>query len=88
MVAEPLRLLTRRHCHLCELVRAPLTSLAAELSQPLEEFDIDEYPDLALAYTDRVPVLLWGEEVLAEGRFDPELAVRAWKLRRVPPEIG
>lgn len=88
MAAEPLRLLTRRHCHLCELVRAPLCRLAAELSQPLEEFDIDEYPNLVLAYTDRVPVLLWGEEVLAEGRFDPEAAVRAWKLRRVIPEIG
>jgi hypothetical protein len=88
VAVEPLRLLTRRHCHLCELVRAPLSHLAAELSQPLEEFDIDEYPDLALTYTERVPVLLWGQKVLAEGRFDPEAAVRAWKLSRVIPDVG
>lgn len=88
MATEPLRLLTRRHCHLCELVRAPLYRLAAELSQPLEEFDIDEDPDLVMAYSDRVPVLLWGKEVLAEGRFDPEAAARAWTLRRAIPEVG
>ena len=88
MGAEALRLLTRRNCPLCELVRAPLAGLVPTVGGRLEELDIDEYPELLPTYTERVPVLLWGEEVLAEGRFEPVAAVRAWELRRAPPKIG
>jgi hypothetical protein len=80
--------LTRRHCHLCELVRAPLSGLIPERGWRLEELDIDEHPELLPTYTDRVPVLLWGDEVLAEGRFEPVAVVRAWELRRTPPKFG
>jgi hypothetical protein len=69
--------MTRRGCHLCEQVRGPLADRARERGLPLVEYDIDEDPQLRRAFGERVPVLLSGELVLAEGRFDPATALAA-----------
>ncbi|MHB1527047.1 MAG: glutaredoxin family protein [Candidatus Dormibacteria bacterium] len=82
MTADVLRLLTRRHCHLCELVRGPLANLAAAVGVPLVELDIDDHPQLGQSYRDRIPVLLWQDRVVAEGRFDPQSALDAIDLPR------
>ncbi|MHB1499978.1 MAG: glutaredoxin family protein [Candidatus Dormibacteria bacterium] len=76
MGTEPLRLLTRRGCHLCELVEEPLQRLALDGGLTVQHYDIDEDASLRNRYDQRVPVLLWGDEVLAEGRFDPESALQ------------
>jgi len=82
VTAERLVLLSRRHCHLCEAVRGPLAQLVAERELTLQEFDIDQDPELRRTYGDRVPVLLAGSEILGEGRFDPRLALARWPGRR------
>ncbi len=71
MPPEPLQLMTRRGCHLCEQVAAPLGELVRERGLQLLVYDIDSDPGLLAQYHERVPVLVWGERVLAEGRFDP-----------------
>ncbi|MHB1576440.1 MAG: glutaredoxin family protein [Candidatus Dormibacteria bacterium] len=81
MTAEPLRLLTRRGCHLCEIVRGPLAEGARERGLTLIEYDVDEDPGLNHEYGQRVPVLLAGSRILAEGRFDPLGALPAASTR-------
>lgn len=71
MTVERLQLLTRRNCHLCELARSPLADLAAAQGLGISEFDVDEDPALLRQFTDRVPVVLYRGQVLAEGRIDP-----------------
>ncbi len=69
--AEELTLLTRRGCHLCDEVRTPLARLAEARGIVLRELDIDDHLGYLAQFTDRVPVLLSGDVVLAEGRFQP-----------------
>ena len=71
MTPEPLQLMTRRGCHLCDLVSGPLGRLAMERGLELLVYDIDSDPCLRAQYHERVPVLLRGRRVLAEGRFEP-----------------
>ncbi len=85
MSAEPLQLMTRRGCHLCELVREPVAHGADELGLALLEYDVDEQDELRRLYGSRVPVLLSGGVVLGEGRFDPEAALEA--LRPASPQL-
>ena len=80
MATEALRLLTRRRCHLCELVRGPLAEITGGIGLPLVELDIDEHPDLRQTYSERIPVLLWHGLVVAEGRFDPQSVVNSLRL--------
>ena len=68
--------MTRRGCHLCDQLRDPLGDRARELGLSLAEFDVDEDPGLRQAFGERVPVLLSGGRVLAEGRFDPSAVLR------------
>lgn len=71
-----LRLITRRHCHLCELVRSDLGRWAAVSGHQLREIDVDADPTLVALYGERVPVLLLGERIVGEGRFSVERAIR------------
>jgi glutaredoxin len=61
---------TREGCGLCEKAERALWTLGV----PYVRRDVDQDPGL-FRYTFRVPVLLWGEEVLLEGAFgEKELA--------------
>ena len=51
-------LLGRAQCHLCELARAAVARICAELGTPWEESDVDADPELRAEYGDRVPVIL------------------------------
>lgn len=61
-------LVSRKGCHLCEEGEALLRGLGVTF----EWLDVDADPALQSRYTFRVPVLLLGEEVVAEGLFDPQ----------------
>ncbi len=64
---------TREGCGLCKKAERALWSLGV----PYVRRDVDRDPELFRRYTFRVPVLLWGEEVLLEGAFgEKELAER------------
>lgn len=76
-MSEPLQLVSRRHCHLCDLVRPGLSRWAALQGHALHELDVDGDPDLLARYGDRVPVLLLGDRVIGEGRFQVAAAIRA-----------
>jgi glutaredoxin len=68
-----LQLITRRGCHLCDDALAALRSLGREP----ELLDVDADERLFAAYDWRVPVVLFNERVIAEGRIDAALLRRA-----------
>ena len=61
-------LISRKGCHLCEEAEALLRGLGVTF----EWLDVDADPVLQSRYGFRVPVLLCGEKVIAEGRFDSQ----------------
>lgn len=75
-MSEPLQLVTRRHCHLCDLVRPGLSRWAALQGHELRELDVDADPDLLARYGDRIPVLKLGDRIIGEGRFQVKAAIR------------
>lgn len=73
-------LVSRKGCHLCEEAEALLMGLGVTF----EWLDVDADPALQSRYTFRVPVLLLGEEVIAEGRFDRQGLLRTLQLPQEP----
>lgn len=57
---------TRKECHLCEDVSAVLARLSEQFEFTVEYVDVDQDPELARQFGDRVPV------VAVDGR------IRAW----------
>lgn len=51
-------LLGRVGCHLCEVARAEVARICAELGTSWSESDVDADPELRAEYGDRVPVVL------------------------------
>ncbi|AEB10877.1 glutaredoxin family protein [Marinithermus hydrothermalis] len=70
------RYVTRSGCKLCEEQERYLWAL----SVPYERVDVDAIPALTEAYGARVPVLLYGDEVVLEGRFTEADLARALGL--------
>ena len=68
-------LVTRQDCHLCEDALAYLRSLGVEP----ELRDVDADDQLHALYDWRVPVVLLGGHVVAEGRIDRESLRKALK---------
>jgi hypothetical protein len=68
----PLRIVlyTREDCSLCETAELELATLARPLGLMVEARDVDAEPDLVAQYGDRVPVVMAGDVVLAEGRIE------------------
>jgi hypothetical protein len=56
-MAHDIVLYGRDGCHLCELARADVARIAADLKVPWQEVDVDTDPDLRAEYGDRVPVI-------------------------------
>jgi hypothetical protein len=79
---EPLRLLTREGCGLCEQMREELAELAGRCSlPPLVVVDVDDDPQWQRRYGLKIPVLLWGEEPIAITRLDPDEVLRLFRNR-------
>ncbi|MCB0907136.1 MAG: glutaredoxin family protein [Nocardioidaceae bacterium] len=47
---------TRAGCHLCDVARAVLAQVCADLGESFDEVDIDTDPGLRERFTDEVPV--------------------------------
>ncbi len=72
MKPERLVLITRRNCPLCDLASASLLEVAAGRGLGVSEFDVDDDPELLRQFTDRVPVIRYRGQMLAEGRIDSD----------------
>jgi predicted thioredoxin/glutaredoxin len=66
-------LVTRQGCHLCDEALSALSELG--LAPELRDVDADE--ELYALYDWRVPVVLVGGRVVAEGRIDREVLRKA-----------
>jgi len=53
-----LNLYVRRNCHLCEDMHAQLVALQDEYRFSVEVHDVDQSPDWASAYGEKVPLLM------------------------------
>ena len=72
--------LGRNWCHLCDELVAALEPVAAELGWAVRVVDVDADPVLEARWNEAVPVLLVGDQVLCQHRFD-EGAVRSFCAR-------
>ncbi len=85
-------LITKRSCHLCDVTREQLRSLAPRLQLTVRELDVADHPDLEERYRFSVPVVRANGLTLLSGRItEPELVrelTRAFgpePTRGVPP---
>lgn len=72
--SNSLEFITRKNCPLCDEARELLLPLAEARGTAVTERDVDADPALA-GFTNRVPVVVAGGRVLAEGH------IRSWRLR-------
>ena len=90
-----LRFLTRQRCPLCDSAGERVRRWAPRLGHDVTEIDVDAHPELAERFGGRVPVLLAGDRVVAEGRMSGSQLVagllrlrmsdRSGRDRGVPP---
>lgn len=86
MTAEPLILLGKPGCHLCEVMHGVATPVAAELGLALTERDIRSDPELDALYRHDIPVLLLDGREVARHRVTAEdLRARLEALRSPRP---
>lgn len=71
-VASPLEitLYTREGCHLCDEARVAIAPLLREFGATLREVDIDDDPVLHDRYTNDVPVIFLGAQIVGQHRAD------------------
>ena len=84
MTASPalLRFVTRQNCPLCDAGKERVDRWAPRLGYQVVEIDVDTDPELVGRFGDRVPVLLAGDRVVAEGRMPgPALVAGMLRLR-------
>lgn len=71
-----LTLLTRPGCHLCDEMKAIVTQVQTRYPLRLREIDISTQAELVRRHGNDIPVLLYGNRVLARHRISvPELSV-------------
>jgi len=58
VAAIRLTLITRRGCHLCDLMAEVIEQVATAFPTSVEVRDVDGAPDLLAEYSEQVPVLL------------------------------
>jgi glutaredoxin len=71
-VVDPreITLYTREGCRLCEEARVRITPLLREFGATLREVDIDDDPVLHDRYTNDVPVIFLGAQMVGQHRVD------------------
>ena len=80
--SEPLQLLTRAGCGLCEQFELELAQLAQQHAlPPVQILDIDDFPQLVQRYGLDVPVLLWDGVKVCEHRLDAAELLRLLRPR-------
>lgn len=68
---------TRADCHLCEVAKTQVASIAAETGASWSAVDVDADPDDRAEYGDRVPVILIDGVEHAHYRVEPDRLRRA-----------
>jgi hypothetical protein len=68
VTSEPLILVGKPGCHLCEVMRDVVSPVAAELGLTLAERDVRADPELDALYRNDIPVLLLGGREVARHR--------------------
>jgi glutaredoxin len=63
-------LYTREGCHLCDEARVAIIPLLREFGATLREVDIDDDPVLHDRYTNDVPVIFLGSQIVGQHRAD------------------
>ncbi|HYU43061.1 MAG TPA: glutaredoxin family protein [Vicinamibacteria bacterium] len=84
MTSEPLLLVGKPRCHLCEVMREVVSPVAAELGLALAERDVRSDPELDALYRNDIPVLLLGGREVARHRVsaaDLRTRLRAMRSR-------
>jgi hypothetical protein len=70
VTAEPLVLVGKPGCHLCDRMREVAAPIAAELGLALQEADVRSDSELEALYRLDIPVLLLGGREVARHRAD------------------
>jgi len=82
VTAEPLLLLTRPGCGLCDEFEEALHQLSLQTPlPPLRLIDVDSDPLLARRHGLDIPVLLWGETKVCQHRLDRDELLRLMRRR-------
>ncbi|HEY0748844.1 MAG TPA: glutaredoxin family protein [Steroidobacteraceae bacterium] len=65
-------LYSRPGCGLCEEMLSELAALPAAHGIPIDVVDVDATPQTRAQYGHKIPVLLFGGDLVCRGRLDPE----------------
>ena len=85
-MSEPLVLLGKPGCHLCDDMRAVILPVLQSMGLELREQDLRDDPALERRYLLEIPVLLWGEQEVARHRTTAtELRLRLESLGALRP---
>lgn len=68
----PITLLSKPGCHLCDVARSVIEHVAAEIDVGWDERDINDSPEDAQAYWDKIPVVLVDGAEIAYWRISPD----------------
>ena len=80
-----LAIYTRHSCHLCDVMKAAVREVAAEVPLSLEEVDVDRSPALAHEYGRDVPVLFVEGREIARHRVTVDALRTALRDRQAGP---
>jgi hypothetical protein len=75
-------LYSRPGCGLCEELLAELSHVPAAEGYPLEVIDVDRDMAARVRYGHKIPVLLFGGELVCHGRLDREELAKALAQHR------
>lgn len=82
--APALTILTRPGCHLCDVMKDVVAEVRTRRPVDLVEVDIASRPDLERRFGAEIPVLLYGERVLARTRTSADRLLAQLTPRRQP----
>ena len=77
-------LYSRPGCGLCEEMLSELQALPSAQGVPVDVVDVDRDIEARARYGHKIPVLLFGGEVLCHGRLDPEEVDKTLGFHRRP----
>jgi hypothetical protein len=75
-------LYSRPGCGLCEELHAELSRVPAAAGYPVEIIDVDSDARARVRYGHKIPVLLFGGELVCHGRLDREELAKALAQQR------
>jgi hypothetical protein len=77
-------LYSRPGCGLCEEMLSELAALPTARGIPIEVIDVDLNPATRARYGHKIPVLLFGGELVCHGRLDPQEVDKTLRFHRRP----